>query len=179
MLMLMLISMLMPMLMLMLMLTPHLDPPPHHLHHHPCNHHTTTITNTQIECHPYLTQEPLRKYCKQRGIVVQAHGSLGMGAGKLWDDPEVAAVVAESGISTATVLLCWAMQQDIPVIAEASSPKHIAENMAAWALASAERSGGGGGGGGSGGPLSMEQIARLSALNRDEHFCWDPDTIKY
>jgi diketogulonate reductase-like aldo/keto reductase len=135
----------------------------------------------QVECHPYLTQESLRKYCKQRGIVVQAHGSLGMGSGKLWEDPEVAAIATESGMSKATVLLCWVMQQDIPVVVEASSEEHIAENMAAWALASAESSDGGGGSGGgtSAGPLSTEQIARLSALNKNEHFCWDPDTIKY
>jgi diketogulonate reductase-like aldo/keto reductase len=94
-----------------------------------------------------------------------------MGAGKLWEDPEVAAIASESGMSTAAVLLCWAMQQDIPVTAEASSAEHIAENMAAWALVSTESSGSG--------PLSTEQIARLSALNRDEHFCWDPDTIIY
>jgi len=94
-----------------------------------------------------------------------------MGAGGLWEDPEVAAVAAETGLSTATVLLCWVMQQGMPVIAKASSWKHLVENSEAWSLLSSERS--------SGGPLSTEQLERLSALNKDEHFCWDPETIKY
>jgi len=72
----------------------------------------------------------LVRWCQERKITVIAYGSLGGSANR--DANGMAAVHAAAhkySVSTAQVLLRWALQQGVVVIPGATSEGHIAENL--------------------------------------------------
>lgn len=84
----------------------------------------------QVECHPHYRQEDLIKYCKEKGIHVQAYSSLGTsGNVKLLEDPIVARISSKLNVSPARLLLKWALQQGIGIIPKAVKKEHIKDNI--------------------------------------------------
>lgn len=84
----------------------------------------------QVELHPYLPQQELRKFCAENGIVVEAYSSLGSGKEpSLLEDETILAVSNEEKITPSSVLLSWARQQNIPVIPKSCNPSRIADNF--------------------------------------------------
>lgn len=85
----------------------------------------------QVELHPYLQQVELRNFCKDKNIVVEAYSSLGSGkAPSLLEDESFISLAKELNISTSSLLLSWARQQNIPVIPKSCNPSRIADNFA-------------------------------------------------
>eukprot|EP01111_Echinosteliopsis_oligospora_P013819 TRINITY_DN5053_c0_g1_i1.p1 TRINITY_DN5053_c0_g1~~TRINITY_DN5053_c0_g1_i1.p1 ORF type:complete len:259 (+),score=47.80 TRINITY_DN5053_c0_g1_i1:84-860(+) len=80
----------------------------------------------QVECHPRLTQLPLRKWCKDHSIVFEAYSSLGVG--KLLKEPQVVAIAERHGRTTAQVLLRWGLQHELVVIPKSVKAERISEN---------------------------------------------------
>lgn len=74
----------------------------------------------QIELHPTLTQEPLRKYLAENKIAVEAWSPLGQG--NLLSEPVLVKIGEKYGKSAAQVIIRWHLQNDIIVI-----PKSVHE----------------------------------------------------
>lgn len=95
----------------------------------------------QIEHHPYLTQEPLLKLCKERGIAVTAYSSFGplsfleLNMQKAHDTPllfehDVVKRIADShGKTPAQVLLRWSTQRGVAVIPKSNNQARLAQNL--------------------------------------------------
>ncbi|CAK9820766.1 Aldose reductase [Anthophora plagiata] len=84
----------------------------------------------QVECHPHYCQEGLIKYCKGKGIHVQAYSSLGTSSNtKLLKDPIVTNIASQLNVSPAQLLLKWALQQGIGIIPKAVKKEHIRDNI--------------------------------------------------
>lgn len=95
----------------------------------------------QIEHHPYLTQEPLLKLCKERGIAVTAYSSFGplsfleLNMQKAHDTPllfehDVIKSIADAhGKSPAQVLLRWSTQRGVAVIPKSNNQARLAQNL--------------------------------------------------
>lgn len=75
----------------------------------------------------------LVRWCQERGILVVAYGSLGGAAAARADAGGAAAVARRHGVSSARVLLRWAVQQGVAVIPGATSAAHIEDNLQASA----------------------------------------------
>ncbi|MEO1300535.1 MAG: aldo/keto reductase [Cyanobacteria bacterium J06636_16] len=95
----------------------------------------------QVELHPYNPQNDLLAYCQGQGIHLTAYSPLGSGdrpdSMKAKDEPpllaneDVKAIAAEEGLSTAQVLIAWAIDRGTSVIPKSTNPDRIAQNLAA------------------------------------------------
>jgi 2,5-diketo-D-gluconate reductase A len=114
----------------------------------------------QIELHPYLTQEPLRAYCAEHGIAVEAWSPIAKGA--VADDPAIRAIGERVGRSAAQVTLRWHIQRGDIVFPKSTRPERMRENLDLFSF-----------------ELSDDDMAAISALNRDERTGPDPDVFDW
>jgi 2,5-diketo-D-gluconate reductase A len=119
---------------------------------------TPKPTVNQIELHPYLTQNELSRYCADHEIAVEAWSPIAQG--KVLDDRVLTQIAEAHGKSTAQVTLRWHIQLGYIVFPKSVTPERIRENIAIFDFA-----------------LSDEEMAQISALNRDERIGPDPDTF--
>lgn len=112
----------------------------------------------QLECNPYLSIDPLRKYLRQHDIIPEAWFPLGGPAVKLdggaaagrvlLKDPVILDMAKKYGRSAAQITLRWASQSGIITIPKAANPLHMRENINIFDFA-----------------LSEEDIRRIDGLN--------------
>jgi 2,5-diketo-D-gluconate reductase A len=114
----------------------------------------------QIEVHPYLTQEPLREYCRERQIAVEAWSPIARG--KVLDDATIASIAERHGKTVAQVVLRWHIERGDIVFPKSVKPERIAENIDIFDF-----------------ELPGEDVEAISALNRDERIGPDPDTFDW
>ena len=87
----------------------------------------------EIEYHPWVsayTQELVR-WCRDRGIVIIAYGSLGSSHNRNHSSSAIADVSRKHQASAVQVLLSYALYRGVAVIPGATSQQHISENLCA------------------------------------------------
>lgn len=86
----------------------------------------------QCEYHPYLDQSAVLQVVRDAGLVFTAHSPLALG--RALEDPVVAEVAADAGLTPAQAVLRWLLSQDrvtaIPG-GHPDHPEHLRENLAA------------------------------------------------
>ena len=87
----------------------------------------TPVVN-QIELHPLLNQEALRKTNAEHNVLTQSYTPLALG--KLIDNPTVNSVAGEYGKTASQVLLRWNLQLGTVVIPRSTDPGRQASNLA-------------------------------------------------
>ncbi|XP_058251617.1 glyoxal reductase [Hemibagrus wyckioides] len=112
----------------------------------------------QVEFHPKLAQKELIALCEKSGVCFQAYSSLGTGV--LLSDHLVQVMAERCGKTPAQVLLRWAVQQNIPVLPKSCQPDRVQENGRLFDF-----------------ELSDSDMAKLSALDCNEKYCWDPSLV--
>lgn len=112
----------------------------------------------QIELHPYLTQDELREFHRAHGIATEAWSPIARG--KVLEDPLVTAIASDIGRSPAQVVLRWQLQRGEIVFPKSITRSRIEENFALFDF-----------------DLSDEQVAPITALNRNERIGPNPDTL--
>ncbi|BBC64874.1 putative oxidoreductase [Mycobacterium marinum] len=81
----------------------------------------------QVELHPLLNQDELRKANAQHNVVTQSYTPLALG--RLADNPTVTSIAGEYGKTPTQVLLRWNLQLGNAVIFGSSNAEHIATNL--------------------------------------------------
>lgn len=81
----------------------------------------------QIELHPLLNQDEMRKSNAQHNVVTQSYTPLVLG--RLMDNPTVTSIAAEYGKTPAQVLLRWNLQLGNAVVFRSTKAEHIASNL--------------------------------------------------
>ena len=114
----------------------------------------------QIEVHPYLTQDPLRRYDADHGILTEAWSPIAQGL--VLDDPVIVSVAEAVGRTPAQVVLRWHVQRGDIVFPKSQTPSRMQENFELFDF-----------------ELGEEQMAAVSGCNRDERTGPDPDTFDY
>src|SRR5262249_23147152 len=117
----------------------------------------TPVVN-QIELHPLLNQEAMRKTNAEHNVVTQSYTPLAMG--RLKDNATVTSVAGEYGKTPAQVLLRWNVQLGNAVVFRSANPERIAGNFDVFDF-----------------ELAAEYMDALNALNDGTRLREDPDTF--
>jgi len=93
----------------------------------------------QVELHPYLPQNKLVEFCKQKDIICVAYSPIGapnrpdffkeVSHPVLLEDDVIEAIAKKHNATAAQVLLAWGMKRGIPVIPKSVTPSRIDENL--------------------------------------------------
>ena len=116
----------------------------------------------QIEVHPYLTNDTVRKYGRDHGIATEAWSPIAQG--KVLDDPVITDLAAEVSKTPAQVVLRWHIQRGDIIFPKSVTPKRVQENFALFDF-----------------ELDSDAVATIDALDKGEdgRVGPNPDTFDY
>lgn len=131
-------------------------------------HHLETImdatgivpTVNQVELHPWLSQTPLRAFCREQGIQIEAYSPLM--TGHLGEAKGLIPIAEKYGKSPAQIVLRWDLQNDVVIIPKSVHENRIRENCDLFDF-----------------ELSAADMAAIDAMNRDHRFLPNPDNINF
>ncbi len=81
----------------------------------------------QIEVHPYLTNEAVRGYGQEHGIVTEAWSPIAQGG--VLEDPTITQIAEKVGKTPAQVVLRWHIQRGDIVFPKSVNPSRMKENF--------------------------------------------------
>jgi diketogulonate reductase-like aldo/keto reductase len=113
----------------------------------------------QIELHPGLPQNELRRFHADNEMLTEAWSPIGQGQGLL-DDPTIGSIAERVGKSPAQVVLRWHIQHGNVVIPKSVTPSRISENLDVFDF-----------------ELADEDLAALSDLSGPGRVGPDPETF--
>lgn len=113
----------------------------------------------QVECHPYLSQNELKEFCKKHDIYVEAWSPLQQG-GEVLQLDSIKEIANSVGKTPAQVVLRWHLQNDTIVIPKSVTPSRIKENFDVFDF-----------------ELSQVQMETINKLNRNERKGPDPSDM--
>ncbi len=118
-----------------------------------------TPTINQIELHPLLNQDEVRKANAEHQIVTQSYTPLALG--KLADNATVTSIAGEYGKTASQVLLRWNVQLGNSVVFRSANAEHIAGNLDVFDF-----------------ELAAEHMNALNGLNDGTRLRPDPETYE-
>lgn len=110
----------------------------------------------QVEFHPHLTQEPLRDFCREHKIQVEAWSPLKQG--QLLKDPTLVKIAEKYQKSTAQVIIRWDLQSGVVTIPKSVKADRIVANADVFDF-----------------ELTDQEMQQINALNKDERCGPNPD----
>ncbi|KAF8913292.1 reductase AKOR2 [Mucidula mucida] len=81
----------------------------------------------QVELHPYLVQEDLRQYCKDKGIMITAYTPSGRETVR--SDPKIVGLAAKYNVTPTQLILGWHLARGVPIITKSSNVERQKENL--------------------------------------------------
>jgi diketogulonate reductase-like aldo/keto reductase len=116
----------------------------------------------QIELHPYLSQEKLLGYLKEKGIVAEAWSPFCAQKNNLLDEPILKELAKKHKKTPAQIVLRWNVQREVVVIPKSANIERQKENLSIFDF-----------------ELSSEDILKINSLNKDERVGSHPDTFTF
>jgi 2,5-diketo-D-gluconate reductase A len=111
----------------------------------------------QIELHPYLVQDELRRLDAEEGIATEAWSPIARG-GALLRDPVITTTAEKYGRTAAQIVIRWHLQLGNVVIPKSVTPERIVENFDVFGF-----------------ELADDDVASITGLDRGERTGPDPD----
>lgn len=112
----------------------------------------------QIEVNPHLTNEKVRSYDVEHGIATEAWSPIARG--RVLDEPAIVAIAQRVGRSPAQVTLRWHAQRGDIIFPKSVHAARLRENLELFDF-----------------ELTDDDLAAISALNRDQRTGPDPDAF--
>lgn len=114
----------------------------------------------QVECHPYLVQQPLLDFCHSYNIVYEAWSPIMRG--KVNDIPLLIKLSEKYHKSPVQIVLRWDLQKGIVTIPKSVHKDRIQHNADIFDF-----------------ELTLEDIDLIDALDKNHHFGTHPDTFTF
>ena len=83
----------------------------------------------QVELHPLFTQIPLRNYCKDNGIQIEAYSPTARQDDRLFNPPLIRDIAKKHKKTPTQVVLRWHIQNEIIPIVRTLNSAHQEEDM--------------------------------------------------
>uniref|UniRef100_A0A8C5R017 NADP-dependent oxidoreductase domain-containing protein n=1 Tax=Leptobrachium leishanense TaxID=445787 RepID=A0A8C5R017_9ANUR len=92
----------------------------------------------QVECHVYLSQSKMLKYCQSNYIVLVGHSTLGSSRDESWidqsspvllEDPVLKEMASKLNRTTSQIAMRYLLQRGIVVLAKSFNPTRIKQNF--------------------------------------------------
>lgn len=134
-------------------------------------HHMESLLKTakivpmmnQVECHPGLSQVPLKAYLDSKHIMMTSYGPLmkgGIFKPPFFDTLDV--IAHRHNVSIANIVIAWGLQRGIFMIPKSVTPSRILENFQSQYV-----------------KLSNEEMEAINHLNRGNRVYADPDNTPW
>ncbi|KAI0347095.1 Aldo/keto reductase [Trametopsis cervina] len=81
----------------------------------------------QVELHPYLAQEDLLQYCREKGILLMAYTPTGYP--DVPQDPTIKKLAEKYNVTPTQVILGWHIARGVLIIPGSKDPEHQKENI--------------------------------------------------
>ncbi|KAJ3483257.1 hypothetical protein NLI96_g6444 [Meripilus lineatus] len=104
----------------------------------------------QVELHPYLAQEDLKKYCDSKGILLTAYTPTGYS--KVRNDPTLLSLATKYNVTSAQIILSWHITRGVAAVPKSANISHQKENISLP-------------------KLDPEDFKAVSALDKGERIC--------
>lgn len=114
----------------------------------------------QIELHPFLVQEELQKFCKEKGIQIESWSPITKG--KVIENRELLKIAYSHGKTSVQITLRWHIQQGLIAIPKSVNPKHIEEFSEIFDF-----------------ELSNDEMKKISTLNKNLRVGPNPDNFSF
>lgn len=121
--------------------------------------HIVPVVN-QVEFHPHLTQEELRRFCKEKNIQLEAWSPLKQG--ELLQEPVLQKIAEKHGKTTAQIIIRWDLEKGLVTIPKSSKEERIKQNADVFDF-----------------NLTPDEIAEIDQLNKNERIGPDPDNFNF
>lgn len=86
---------------------------------------TVVPAANQVENHPYLPQEDLVKFCKEKGILLQAYSPLGSTGAKLLQDDLIIEIAKAHSADPSQVVISYQVQRGVNPLPKSVTPSRI------------------------------------------------------
>ncbi|RXJ64757.1 aldo/keto reductase [Halarcobacter anaerophilus] len=116
----------------------------------------------QIELHPLLTQEPLRDYCKSKGIQIESYSPVARMDPKLIENPLLVNLSKKYNKTVPQIILRWNIENKIVTIPKSGTKNRIIENIDIFDF-----------------KLTSDEVEQINNLNEDYRVRYNPDTVDY
>lgn len=116
----------------------------------------------QVEIHPLLSQKPLRDYCENKGIKMQAYSPVARMNPKLISHPVLIKIANKYNKTVPQIILRWDIQNEIMAIPKSSNRKRIKENIDIFDFS-----------------LTENEIIKIDNINENFRVRFNPDTVDY
>ncbi|KAF7632048.1 Aldo_ket_red domain-containing protein, partial [Meloidogyne graminicola] len=107
----------------------------------------------QCEFHPHLTRPELVEYCRNKGILFQAHTPLAGHSKSLLGDPVILSIADKYKVDVSQIILSFAHIQGIGIIPKSGNVSRIKSNISFLGL-----------------KLTEEEIASMKSLNKNKRY---------
>lgn len=116
----------------------------------------------QVECHPFLSQKSLLKYCKERNIQLEAWSPLGASKNNILDNEVIKELAQKYGKSPAQIILRWDIECGLITIPKSSNKQRQKQNIDIFDFS-----------------LLPEEIQKIDSLNKNLRVGSHPDTFTF
>lgn len=77
----------------------------------------------QVELHPYNPQHDLKKYCDDKGILLEAYCPLGSTGAPLLKDEQLIKIAEKNKVSVATICISYQVNRGVVVLPKSVTPE--------------------------------------------------------